>query len=111
MGRKARPIFRAGFSAHPTIGDNLFLGKPLAENFNQFRGFKSPGSITGKFCVGVKSPLQNCTCDLRLATCFNQFYPPLTFDLAAFSPVVLYSTLLDDRYKHAQDESNRLHLP
>jgi hypothetical protein len=26
---------------------------------NQFRGFKSPGSIIGKFCVGVKSPLQN----------------------------------------------------
>jgi hypothetical protein len=30
------------------------------------RGFKSPGSKTGKFCVGVKSPLQNLITNYEL---------------------------------------------
>jgi hypothetical protein len=29
-------------------------------------GFKSPGSKTGKFCVGVKSPLQNLITNYEL---------------------------------------------
>jgi hypothetical protein len=39
----------------------------------QFRGLKSPGSITGKFCVGVKSPLQNLITnyELRITNYFN----------------------------------------
>ncbi len=33
---------------------------------NKFRGFKSPGSVTDKFCIGVKISITKLNYELRI---------------------------------------------